>query len=117
MKAGQDLDVEIATKVFRHVVMYSNGKPQVRDQKLGRFIDVPPYSTETDSAYMILNHFQHLGFVADVGSSMHEGYLLWKARFLQASCRDYGVLTHGNTLAHAVCLAGLALNARLSSET
>lgn len=115
MQAGKDLDIEVARKVFRHVVMYdANGNARVRDLKLGRFVDVPPYSTETDSAYKILSHFQHLGFRAEVGSSMKDNYLVWTAKITRANDPDWGVLTQAGTLAHAVSLAGLALTNRLS---
>lgn len=117
MQAGPDLDAEVARKVFRHVVMYDEaGRAQVRDLKLGKFVDVPPYSTDTDAAYKILNHFQHLGFRSQVGSTMQDNYLVWSAKITKVTDPDWGVMTQAGTLSHAVSLAGLALIPRLNES-
>jgi hypothetical protein len=108
--AGRDLDVEVARKVFRAVVLFDQGSPQMFDQATRKKKAIPPYSTDTDTAYAVVRHYQQQGFRVDINSAMQDGYLLWTVQIVQANNPSVGVQAQGNTLAHAVCLAGVGLS-------
>jgi hypothetical protein len=117
MKAGKDLDADVERKIFRNVVMYDeSGDPKRRDST-GKWDVVPPYSTDTDSAYSVILHFQRLGYTSDIGSQMKNDCLVWTVKITKIKDALWGVWAVGTTLAHAVSAAGLALQARLTSET
>lgn len=114
MEAGRDLDAEVSRKLFREVVMLDGSdEPKIKDLTLNALVPVPHYSTDTDDSYRILRHYQTLGYTSEVSSAMKGDTLIWTVKLMRAGNPVDGVWGQGGGLAHAVCIAGLALYQRL----
>ena len=111
MEPGTDLDIEVARKIFSMVVMVDSetGESTIRDNQTKKWVAVPKYSTNTDIAYLIINHFSNKGFFAVVNSSFNGKTTEWLVTF-HAMDKKISVQGTGKSAAHAICIAALGLN-------
>ena len=112
MDPGKELDAEIARKIFRLVVMVDSVTNDImlRDVKNKKWMAIPPYSKNTDTAYSLIEYFSRKGFFAVVNSSFNNNRTDWVVTFYSSDQKPI-VQSIGKTAAHAICLAALELNA------
>jgi hypothetical protein len=108
MNSGRELDCEVARKLFRFVVMIDPAAGtactwNVHDRRL---VSVPPYSTDVDSAYLVLSHMRSLGWTCTIASNTDSGTAEWTV-----SCSHPGsrLVAQASThsMAEAISLAAL----------
>ena len=100
MKADRELDARIAEKVFEQNVVYVGGHPHLtegNDNYLGG--DCPHFSTQIADAMPVLEKFPNASIQYCRGE--YDVYI---------EAEGYGRGEgHSNVLAHAICLAALAV--------
>jgi len=111
MNPGIELDADIARKIFKLVVMVDSetGESTMRDLKTKKWVSIPKFSTNTDVAYALINHFSHKGFFATINSVFNDSYTEWQVIF-HSNNQIPIVKATGKSAAHAICLAALGLN-------
>lgn len=80
MPAGRELDCDIARKLFRYVVMIdpTAGTACTWSLQQRRLVEVPPYSTDVDSAYLVLTHLRGNGWTCNITSHTETGSVVWE---------------------------------------
>lgn len=106
MVSNRELDKEIATNIFKHVVMYEDGKEKVIRQRDGAKMNLPPYSSDTDTAYKVVRWFKRRGFEVKMGYSIEGDHVEWYTQIQIGGAIFEAV--HAKTLAEAICLAAIA---------
>lgn len=114
MVSNRELDKEIATHIFKHVVIYEEGKEKVIRQKDGSKMNLPPYSSDTDASYKVVRWFKRRGFEIKMGYSVEDDHVEWYAQIYKAGTIYEAV--KANSLARAICLAAMAWAKRDSVE-
>ena len=111
MNPGIELDADIARKIFKLVVMVDSetGKSTMRDLKSKKWVSIPTFSSNTDVAYSLIDHFSRKGFFATINSAFNDSYTEWQVIF-HSSDKNPVVGATGKSAAHAICLAALGLN-------
>lgn len=108
IQPGRKLDAEIAKKVFKFFTVFDTKLDDfhlVRQDNSKRN-PLPNYSTNTDAAYKVVNHYQNIGLYCNVGSTIKDGENYWRAVFYKNKNAQLQQAV-GETLAHAICLAAL----------
>lgn len=114
MQPGRTLDVEIAKSVLGLSVWWDSEKKKWMcfDRRIpDHRVPVPKYSTNTDRAHRIVMEFQNRGYMVHISSKLGDNMIIWKAVFFQKD-NERPKAARGETLAHAICLAGLAARSK-----
>lgn len=111
MNPGPDLDAEIARKVLEVVVLMdtASGAYQLRDTANKRFIDLPPYSTDTTTAHNLVRDFKNKGCTFQINAPK-EDEPLWSVAISHPQIGAVNFGAKGTTLPHAICQAILQFN-------
>lgn len=109
MLPGPEMDAEIARKVLGVVVLLDTetGGYQLRDVKNKKFIPVPPYSTDTQTAHRLVAHYKAAGCTFVIKNEEDETWTV-SVSHPQAAGVKFG--SRGQTLPHAICQAVLQFN-------
>ena len=104
MLPGPELDAEVARKVFGVVVILDTENLTYRctDRDLNKFVQVPTYSTDTTTAYKIVQHFKGLGCTFSMSALDDATY---NVTISHPQIPGVNISSNGNTMAHAICLA------------
>jgi len=110
MEPGPDLDAEIARKILNVIVISDTetGRYQLRDVKNRKFLDVPPYSTDTTTAHQLIAKYKAAGCVFQINAPKEDDQWSVAISHRQLSGVNFGA--QGSTLPHAICLAILQFN-------
>lgn len=110
MAPGPDLDAEVARKVLGVIVISDTetGKYQLRDTANKRFLDVPPYSTDTTAAHELISKFKAAGCTFQINAPKEDG--LWNVAVTHPQISGVNFGASGSTLAHAICQCILQFN-------
>lgn len=114
MQPGRTLDVEIAKGVLGLSVWWDNEKKKWMcfDRRIpDHRVPVPKYSTNTDRAHRVVLEFKNRGYVVHISSKLKNNTIIWKAVFFKKD-EERPKPSKGETLAHAICLAGLDANSK-----
>lgn len=109
MVPGPELDAEIARKVLGVVVIMDTetGAYQLRDMDNKKFIPVPPYSTDTVTAHMLVSKFKAAGCLFAINADDDQ---LWSVTMSHPQIPGVNFTCKGQTLAHAICTSVLQFN-------
>lgn len=108
MPAGRDLDFEIARKLFRYVVMIdpAAGTASTWNVQERRLVAVPHYSTDVDSAYLVITHLRDSGWACNIASNTDSGRVEWTVTCSHPSSR---LVAEASTYSMAEAIAQAAL--------
>lgn len=111
MNPGPDLDAEIARKVLEVVVLMdtATGAYQLRDTANKRFIELPPYSTDTVAAHNLVRDFKNKGCDFRITAPSGEEPQ-WSVAISHPQLGAINFGAKGSTLPHAICQAILQFN-------
>mgnify|MGYP006421247477 CR=1 FL=1 len=109
MNEDRCLDVEVAKKIFRWIVILDTekgGEPNIIYAQNKHQAPVPFFSTNNDDAYKIINRFQKENYFVYINSrSMGDGSSEWSVAFHK---KDQKIIpSKAKTFSYAVCLAAL----------
>lgn len=109
MVPGPDLDAEIARKVLSVVVIMDTetGTYRLRDADNKRFVDVPPFSTETVTAHELVSRFKQAGCTFAIKSEADQ---TWSVSISHPQIPGVNFGAKGTTLPHAICQSILQFN-------
>lgn len=110
MEPGPDLDAEIARKVLNVIVISDTetGQYQLRDTANKKFVDLPPYSTDTGTAYQLVSKFKAAGCTFRIVPPKEDS--LWNVEMTHPKIAGVNFGSKGITLPHAICQAILQFN-------
>jgi len=105
MVPGPDLDAEIARKVLGVIVISDTktGKYQLRDTANRRFLDVPPYSTDTTTAHELISKYKAAGCTFQINAPREDDQ--WNVTISHPQISGVNFGAGGSTLPHAICQA------------
>lgn len=109
MLPGPDLDADVARKVLGVVVIMDTetGGYQLRDMANKRFVDVPPYSTDTTTAHGLVSKYKAAGCVFAIKAEDDES---WSVSISHPQAGNVNFGAKGQSLPHAICNAVLQFN-------
>lgn len=109
MQPGPELDAEIARKILEVVVIIDSktGQYQLRDVANKRFVDVPPYSTDTATAHELIAKYKAANCTFAINA---EPDGTWSVVVSHPQVVGVNFGARGTTLAHAICNAILQFN-------
>lgn len=119
-EAGRDLDSLVARMVFGLVVIIDTQKDQ--HYIMGKNHSqqpLPPYSTDAETAHQIVDLVAPYGFDLVLNSREMGGRTVWGAAFKRKDGKRElrtHVAYYGDTLAAAICAAGLAIMEKHSNQ-
>jgi len=107
---NRELDKEVATKIFKLAVIAKSDDFYIT--RLGDFSlkPVPKYSSDLDSAHLVLMNMRDGGFSYNVGSKIQNNQLRWVASFHIDGSTP--VFHEASSLSEAICLAALEAKGR-----
>lgn len=110
MTPGPDLDAEIARKVLGVIVISDTetGQYQLRDTANKRFLDIPPYSTDTTTAHELISKFKAAGCTFQINAPKEDAS--WHVAISHPQIAGVNFGASGDTLPHAICQAILQFN-------
>jgi len=113
MEAGRTLDAEIARKLFRLVVIVEpqSGTTSLFDMATKQSRELPHFSTNSNEAYSIIQHYHNKGYTVQVKSDILDGAPYYDVIFVGHNIQPIGY--RDSTLAAAICNAGLTLHESL----
>lgn len=105
MQPGPDLDAEIARKVLGVIVIAdtSTGKYQLRDTANKKFVELPPYSTDTTAAHELLTKYKNAGCTFQINAPKDDNQ--WSVAVCHPQIAGVNFGATGSTLPHAICQA------------
>lgn len=106
MISGKELDVMVARKVLRAIVIYEPEKKEhfMFDLKTKQQIPVPDFSTSIKETYKIINYLQGFGWVARMSVLPDKDSA--QAVFTKSDGKKYKYCI-ADTLPQAICLAAI----------
>lgn len=112
MQAGRQLDIEVARKVFRYVVMIEpTGGSTIWNLEQRRQVAIPQYSTRVEDAHLVMEHFQNNGWHCVINSNTDNGLAEWTAEY---TVGQLSFSARSNSMTEVICkaaiLAASALN-------
>lgn len=112
---NRELDKEIATKIFKLAVIAKSDDFYIT--RLGDFSlkPVPKYSSDLDSAYLVLMNMRDRGFSYNVGSKIQNNQLRWVASFHTDGSTP--IFHEAGSLSEAICLAALEAKGRKNKSS
>jgi hypothetical protein len=106
--AGSELDSRVARNIFGYVVIIDTQLNESYIMGLDRKpLPVPQYSTDTETAQLIVEMLKKHGFSLAARNKQVNGEYQWVASFSRDDGRSY-LASYGNTLPAAICAAGLS---------
>lgn len=106
LRAGPELDKEMATRIFKLVVVYDSDQNQhvIRERDKTK-VQIPPYSTDTDQAYLVVKKFKSKGYEVRMGYNISDDRVAWTTSIHKPN--EYYHSPESSTLAESICLAAI----------
>jgi hypothetical protein len=112
MQAGRELDIEVARKVFRYVVMIEpSGVATIWNLAQRAMVPVPHYSTRVEDAHLVMQHFQNHGWRCELASNTNNGPVEWSASL---SRNGSGLTARASSMAHAMATVAIGASDALN---
>jgi hypothetical protein len=116
MQSGEELDKDIATRLFKLVVVYDKNGQQALRVNDNKKVPLPKYSTDTDTAYNIIKYFKQRNFEFKLGYVIENTSVQWHAKLIKG--RNSFESGPCSSLAHSVCVCAIKwLDKRKVSKT
>lgn len=112
---GRELDLLIATKLLKVMVLTENDVYKIYDLKHKKKADLPYYSSKSEDNYYLIAYLQSLGITIEIGSPIVNGNIQWVIKFR----RDNQLITKKTSLfsmQHAICLCCIDLAEKIESN-
>lgn len=105
MDSGLELDKEIATRIFKLVVIYDKDGHQALRVNDNKQVPVPKYSTDTDASYTVIRYFKKRNFEFKIGYIIESTRVEWHAKLIKGK----NIFESGpcSSLAHSVCVCAI----------
>ena len=107
---NRELDKEIATKIFKLAVIAKSDDFYITRLNDFSLKPVPKYSSDLDSAYLVLMNMRDRGFSYNLGSKIQNNQLRWVASFHIDGSTP--IFHEAGSLSEAICLAALEAKGR-----
>lgn len=108
MQEGRELDIEVARKVFRYVVMIEpSGSASIWNLAQRSMVPVPLYSSRVEDAHLVMQHFQNHGWRCELASNTAEGPVQWSASLTPPGWAEPHSRATAHSMAHSMALVAL----------
>jgi hypothetical protein len=107
---NRELDKEVATKIFKLAVVAKSDDFYITRRGNFSLKPVPKYSSDLDSAHVVLMAMRDKGFSYNVGSKIQNNKLIWVASFHPDGTAP--IFHEAGSLSAAICLAALEAKSR-----
>lgn len=102
-KELREIDKQIATHIFKYVVVYDENGAAVIRQKDKALREIPFYSSDLESSYILISHFKGKRFNININYIVEDDVLTWYVYFDKGKIN---IKTESKiSLPHAICLA------------